>query len=85
MKQFSYIIKDKAGIHARPAGLLVKEASKYTSEITLMTKGKTADAKKIFSVMSLSAKSGDEIKINIFGQDEVSAEKGMKSFLEETL
>ncbi len=85
MKEFSYIIKDSAGIHARPAGMLVKEAAKYKSDITLMTKGKTADAKKIFSVMSLSAKSGDEIKITIFGQDEDNAEFALRRFLEKNL
>ena len=75
MKEFSYIIKDKLGIHARPAGLLVKEAGKYNSSITIMTKGKRADAKKIFSVMSLSAKMGDELKVSVFGSDENLAEK----------
>lgn len=85
MKEFSYIIKDKLGIHARPAGMLVKEASKFNSEITIMTKGKSADAKKIFSVMSLSAKNGDEIKLSIFGTDEDAAELGMKKFLKDNL
>lgn len=85
MKEFSYIIKDKLGIHARPAGMLVKEASKYESNITLMTKGKSADAKKIFSVMSLSAKTGDELKISIFGTDEEAAQIGLKRFLEDNL
>lgn len=85
MKEFSYVIKDKLGIHARPAGLLVKEASKFNSDITVMTKGKSADAKKIFSVMSLSAKNGDELKICIFGNDEDAALLGIKRFLEENL
>ena len=31
MKQFTYVITDEAGIHARPAGLLVKEAAKFAS------------------------------------------------------
>ena len=34
MKQFSYIIKDEIGLHARPAGLLAKEAKKYQSTVT---------------------------------------------------
>jgi len=85
MKEFSYIIKDNLGIHARPAGMLVKEATKYNSDITIMTKGKSADAKKIFSVMSLSAKYGDELKVSIFGKDEDIAELGIKRFLEQNL
>lgn len=85
MKEFSYTIKDEIGIHARPAGLLVKEASKFKSDITIMTKGKNADAKKLFSVMSLTAKSGDVIKVSIFGDDEDSAEFTLKKFFEENL
>lgn len=40
MKNFSYIIKDKVGIHARPAGILVKEAKKYQSKIVIVKDGK---------------------------------------------
>lgn len=85
MKEFSYKIKDEVGIHARPAGLLVKEATKFKSSITLMTKGKSADAKKLFSVMSLSAKNGDEVKVSIFGDDEALAELDLKRFFEKNL
>ena len=42
MKTFSYVIKDEIGIHARPAGLLVKEAKKYNSKIVLKINGKSA-------------------------------------------
>ena len=41
MKEFSYIIKDEIGIHARPAGLLAKVAKEYNSKITLIANGKT--------------------------------------------
>ena len=44
MKQFSYIIKDEIGLHARPAGLLAKEAKKYQSTVTLSCNGKSAAA-----------------------------------------
>ena len=40
MKSFQYVITDEMGLHARPAGLLVKEAKNYDSEITI-TKGDT--------------------------------------------
>lgn len=45
MTSFTYVITDKAGIHARPAGMVVKEAQKFTSEITLKAGGCSADAK----------------------------------------
>ena len=38
MKQFQYTIKDELGVHARPAGLLVKLAKQYTSAITIASK-----------------------------------------------
>ena len=41
MKTFDYTIKDELGIHARPAGLLVKEAKKFSSECTITKDGKT--------------------------------------------
>ena len=51
MKEFHYVIKDKLGIHARPAGLLVKEAMKFQAAIVIKKDEKEADAKRIFSVM----------------------------------
>ena len=42
MKQFSYVITDAQGIHARPAGTLVKEVKKYESAITIEKDGKVA-------------------------------------------
>ena len=56
MKKFNFTIKDENGIHARPAGLLVKEANKFSSQIEISSNGKTADAKKIFALMSLGVK-----------------------------
>ena len=51
MKQFSYVITDKEGIHARPAGLFVKQAGKYSSKITIAKGEKSGDAKRIFAVI----------------------------------
>ena len=58
MKEFSYVITDSEGIHARPAGLLVKEAAKFQSDIKLKKGEKEADAKRIFGVMGLAVKCG---------------------------
>ena len=85
MKEFTYTIKDELGIHARPAGLLVKEATKFQSDITIEKGEKKGDAKKIFSVMGLGVKSGEMITIKISGADEDAAKNGILSFLEENL
>lgn len=85
MKNFSYVVKDEVGIHARPAGLLVKEAKKYESKITLSKDDKSADANKLMAVMSLGVKCGQTVEIVITGSDEETAYQGMKKFFEETL
>ena len=85
MKEITYKIKDEVGIHARPAGLLVKKASEYLSEIRMQKGEKSVDAKKIFGVMSLGAKCGDEIKLIINGADEEQATEELAKFLAENL
>ena len=70
MRSFTYIIQDPLGIHARPAGLLVKQAKEYSSTITLKKADKVAQATKLISVMSLGIRTGDEVTICIEGEDE---------------
>lgn len=85
MKEIVYTITDPAGIHARPAGLLVKEAGKFTSALTINKGDKTGDLKRIFSVMALGVKQGEEIKITIDGADEDAAKVAVEAVLKENL
>lgn len=85
MKTFCYEIKDEIGIHARPAGLLVKEAKKYSSKITVSINGKSAEATKLMAIMTLGVKSGQTIEVTVEGADEDAAYEGMKVFFEENL
>lgn len=85
MKSFSYEIQDELGIHARPAGALVKEAGKFVSDIKVNKGDKMADAKRLFSVMSLAVKKGEEIVITAQGTDEEEAITAMQQFLKENL
>ena len=85
MKTFTYIITDEIGIHARPAGLLVKEAKKYTSKIVLSANGRSAEATKLMAIMGLGVKNGQEVEIAIEGGDEEFAFVGMKLFMEQNL
>ena len=80
MRSFVYVITDRVGIHARPAGMLVKEAQKYRSEI-LVSKGE----KNLMQIMSLGAKCGDEISVTVSGEDEEEACAAMESVLREKL
>ncbi len=85
MKNFEYTIKDELGIHARPAGMLVKEAKKYQSKITITKEGKTAEASKLMAVMSLGVKCGQTVQIAVEGPDEEEAATGIQSFFEANL
>ncbi|XOQ53014.1 MAG: Phosphocarrier protein HPr [Succiniclasticum sp.] len=81
MKEFDYTITDPEGIHARPAGLLVKEAKQYASKITVSKGAKKGDLKKIFTVMGLGAKHGETIHIQVEGPDEDTAAPAIENFL----
>ncbi len=85
MKSFNFTIRDEVGIHARPAGMLVNKAKESDSRITLKKGDKTADASKLFSVMSLGVKCGDTIEVSVDGGDEDTAIQIMKDFFEANL
>ena len=85
MKEFSYTITDEIGIHARPAGLLVKKASEFQSDIKITKGEKSADAKKIFGIMSLAVKYDEEVKVTVSGADEERAATELEKFFKENL
>ncbi|MCR5505740.1 MAG: HPr family phosphocarrier protein [Bacilli bacterium] len=85
MKEFRYVIQDKEGIHARPAGLVVAEAKKYASTVTIENKGKSADLKRIFGVMSLCVKAGEEVVVKVSGDDEQAAAENIERVFKENL
>lgn len=85
MKTVEYTITDALGIHARPAGMLVKEASKFQSDIKIASPKKEVDAKRIMGVMSLGAKQGDLVKLTIAGEDEDEAAEALELFLKRNL
>lgn len=85
MKQFQYTITDPVGIHARPAGLLVKAAKGFQSTITLEKDGKTAAATKLMALMSLGVKQGNTVTVTAEGADEEAAAAAMEQFLKENL
>ena len=82
MKNFNYVIKDEVGIHARPAGILVKEAKKYQSKIVIVKNGKKAEATKLMALMGLGVKCGDEVMVEVSGEDEDTASREIKAFFE---
>ena len=83
MKQFEFVVKSPQGLHARPAGLLVKSAAGFAAAITLEKDGKEADGKKIFGVMGLGARQGDTLVIKADGSDEGDAIAFLEQFMNE--
>lgn len=67
------VIQNETGIHARPAGIIVKEAAKFKSAVTIEKGGKEYNAKSIMSLMTMAAKKGEEITIKVNGEDEAQA------------
>lgn len=85
MKEFTYIITDPAGVHARPAGLLVKKTNEYNCTVTMKCGEKSADAKRIFAVMGLGAKQGQPVTFQIEGEEEEKACAELEAFMKENL
>lgn len=85
MKTFTYTIKDAEGIHARPAGLLVKEAKKYQSKIQMTKNNVSVDLTRLMAIMGLGVKCGDTVEIVIEGVDEDVAWEEMQTFFSQNL
>ena len=73
MKSITVTIHDKEGLHARPAGILNKAAKGFACTTTMTNEGKDADIKRIFAIMGLKIKCGDELTITCDGADEDAA------------
>ena len=86
MKEFEYVITDPVGIHARPAGNLVKEIKNYADSKISITKGeKTVDGLRLMAVMGLGAKQGDTVKFTVEGGDEDAGVEALSAWLKENL
>lgn len=86
MKQFTYVIKDPLGVHARPAGLLSKLAKPFGETIITISKaGTTVKATQVMKMLSLGIKNGDEVIVAAEGPAEDDAIAAAKKFFEENL
>jgi len=78
-------IKNKTGLHARPAAIFVETAKKFRSNIIIEKADKSANAKNILQILALGVDYGDEITLIIEGEDEKEAEKELVNLLMERL
>jgi phosphocarrier protein HPr len=77
-----FIIKNKVGLHARPAAIFVQTAVKFKSKITVEKDGKEVNAKSIMGVLSLGAEKDSKVVIKIEGEDEQEAMQAFKNLID---
>ena len=77
--------KYACGIHARPAGLLVKVAKGFASTATLEKDGKSCDLRKLMALMGMGVKQGDTVTVKVEGDDEAAAAEAIQKFLSENV
>lgn len=82
MLEQKFVIRNKTGLHARPASLFVRMAGNYKCQISLIKDKQIINAKSIVSLLSLGAGNGDEISIVTDGEDEQAAMRELLNFLE---
>ena len=86
MKSFEYVITDPVGIHARPAGLLVKEIKSYAGSVVTIEKGeKAVNALKLMALMQMGIKQGDKVTVSVEGGDEEAVCAKIEEFFKANL
>lgn len=85
MVKFTFVVNDEMGLHARPAGALVKEAAKCSSKVTIRKGEKTGDAKRIFNVMALSVKANEEVEMIVEGEKEQEEAVALETFIKDNI
>ena len=80
MKTFEFTVKEPLGIHARPAGMLTKEAKKYKSTILLKKGEKEVNVLKLMALMGLGVKCGETVTVTIDGEDEETCAAEIEKF-----
>ena len=83
MEKFDYKFENDFGLHARPAGVLVKTAKNFESNITVVKgDGNRASAKGLFALLGLKIEGGDTVSVGAEGEDEAQAIKSLKCLFE---
>jgi len=85
MKTFNYTITHPLGIHARPAGMLVKEAKGFSSVCTITKGDVTKKLTQLMMLMTMGVRQGDTVTISAQGEDEEDAIQALQVFFQENL
>lgn len=79
------VLRNKVGLHARPAALFVKTAMKFKSTIKVIKNGMEADAKSLLNILSIDAQQNDKITIVADGEDAEMAIRELVELVERNL
>lgn len=82
MLEKKLIIKNKFGLHARPAAVMVQTASKFKSKIKIVKDSQEVDGKSIMGLMTLAANAGSTITLLADGDDEIQALQALEQLIE---
>ena len=85
MKEISHTIVDPLGIHARPAGMLVKKLQGFSSDVTILRGDDKCDGKRLLALMKLKVKANDALILRFEGADEEAAAMEIQRYLAEVL
>lgn len=70
MKELKVVVKNKLGLHARAAAMLVESIAKYFSDVSIIKDDQEIDGKSIMGIMTLAAGMGTELLFKVDGEDE---------------
>ena len=68
-------------LHARPAGVFVREAARFDASIVISANGKSANAKSILEVLGLGATGGTEVTLSASGENAAEAVEGLAELI----
>ena len=70
MHSFTYEIKDEMGLHARPAGQMVKFLKPLSAKVTIRCGERSADGRRLFAIMGMAVNQGETVTVEVDGDDE---------------
>ncbi|HHU48583.1 MAG: HPr family phosphocarrier protein [Caldicoprobacterales bacterium] len=82
MIEKEFIIENEAGLHARSAARLIKEANSFSSDINIIRGNKTGNAKSLLSILALGVFKGTKVTVRIDGSDEIAAMHRISQLIE---
>lgn len=85
MEEYALTVQNPLGMHARPAGMLVKLSKSYRSTIEIRKGGQSVNVGRILAVMGLGIQQGDEITFTVSGADEREAMAQVREICREIL